>query len=64
MEEGSGHGALPWAGYHGASWPLKLVVESSATSSSVNSLTPKSVPAGTKLVLVGRYILNIYVGIV
>ena len=30
----------------------------------LNSLTPKSVPAGTKLVLFGRYILNIYVGIV
>ena len=30
----------------------------------VNSLTPKSVPAGTKLVLFGRYVLNIYVGIV
>ncbi len=30
----------------------------------VNSLTPKSVPAGTKLVLFGRYVLNIYVGVV
>jgi hypothetical protein len=30
----------------------------------VPSLTPKSVPAGTKLVLFGRYILNIYIGIV
>ncbi len=30
----------------------------------VNSLTPKSVPAGTKLVLFGRYVLNIYIGIV
>ena len=30
----------------------------------LNSLTPKSVPAGTKLVLFGRYVLNIYVGIV
>ncbi len=30
----------------------------------VNSLTPKSVPAGTKLVLFGRYVHNIYVGIV
>ncbi len=30
----------------------------------VNSLTPKSIPAGTKLVLFGRYVLNIYVGIV
>jgi hypothetical protein len=29
-----------------------------------NSLTPKSVPAGTKLVLFGRYVLNIYIGIV
>jgi hypothetical protein len=33
------------------SWPL-------------NSLTAKSVPAGTKLVLFGRYVLIIYVGIV
>jgi hypothetical protein len=30
----------------------------------LNSLTPKSVPAGTKLVLFDRYVLNIYVGIV
>ncbi len=30
----------------------------------VNSLTAKSVPAGTKLTLFGRYVLNIYVGIV
>ena len=30
----------------------------------LNSLTPKSVPAGTKLVLFGRYVLIIYVGIV
>jgi hypothetical protein len=30
----------------------------------INSLTPKSVPVGTKLVLFGRYVLNIYVGIV
>ncbi len=30
----------------------------------ITSLTPKSVPAGTKLVLFGRYVLNIYVGIV
>jgi hypothetical protein len=28
-----------------------------------NSLTAKSVPAGTKLVLFGKYVLNIYVGI-
>ncbi len=34
------------------------------THVSLNSLTPKSVPAGTKLVLFGRYVLNIYVGIV
>ncbi len=32
--------------------------------SNVNSLTAKSVPAGTKLVLFGRYVLNIYKGIV
>ncbi len=30
----------------------------------LNSLASKSVPAGTKLVLFGRYVLNIYVGIV
>ncbi len=30
----------------------------------VNSLTPKSILTGTKLVLFGRYILNIYIGIV
>ena len=30
----------------------------------LNSLTPKSIPAGTKLALFGRYVLNIYVGIV
>ncbi len=29
-----------------------------------NSLNAKSVPAGIKLVLFGRYVLNIYVGIV
>ena len=29
-----------------------------------NSLTPKSVPAGAKKILFGRYVLNIYVGIV
>ena len=34
------------------------------TDFALNSLTPKSVPAGTKLVLFGRYVLNIYVGIV
>ncbi len=33
-------------------------------SKTLNSLTPKSVPVGTKLVLFGRYVLNIYVGIV
>jgi hypothetical protein len=35
-----------------------------ALMDSINSLPAKSVPAGTKLVLFGRYILNIYVGIV
>ena len=30
----------------------------------VNSLTPKSVLAGAKKILFGRYVLNIYVGIV
>jgi hypothetical protein len=30
----------------------------------LNSVTAKSVPAGTKLILFGRYVLNIYVGIV
>jgi hypothetical protein len=32
--------------------------------SALNSLTAKFVPAGSKLVLFGRYVLNIYVGIV
>ena len=35
MEEGSGHGALPWAGHHGTLGPMKLLVESWATESSV-----------------------------
>ncbi len=35
MKEGSGHGALPWAGNHGTLGPLKLVLESQATDSSV-----------------------------
>jgi hypothetical protein len=30
----------------------------------INSLTPKSVPAGAKKILFGRYVLNIYGGIV
>ncbi len=30
----------------------------------LNSLTAKSVPAGTKLLLFGRYVLNVYIGIV
>jgi hypothetical protein len=29
----------------------------------LNSLTPKSVPAGAKKILFGRYVLNIYIGI-
>ncbi len=36
----------------------------SHTHFQVNSLTAKSVPAGTKLVLFGRYVLNFYVEIV
>jgi hypothetical protein len=39
-------------------------VGSALTAKILNSLTPKYVPAGTKLVLFGRYVLNIYVGIV
>ena len=35
MEEGSGRGALPWAGHHGTLGPMKLLVESWATESSV-----------------------------
>ncbi len=38
--------------------------ESDDNSELFNSLTPKSIPAGMKLVLFGRYVLNIYVGIV
>jgi hypothetical protein len=30
----------------------------------VNSLTPMRVPAGTKIIHFGRYVLNFYVGIV
>ncbi len=30
------------------------------TDLAVNSLTPKSVPAGAKKILFGRYVLNIY----
>jgi hypothetical protein len=37
MEEGSGHGALPWADRHGVCRPYKVVVESLATSSSVKT---------------------------
>jgi hypothetical protein len=37
MEKESGHGALPCAGHHDASWPLKLMVESWATSSYVKT---------------------------
>jgi hypothetical protein len=33
-------------------------------ATALNSLTAKSVPAGTKLILFGRYVFNIYVGIV
>ena len=39
-------------------------ISNNSPSKLKNSLTPKSVPAGTKLVLFGRYVLNIYVGIV
>ncbi len=42
-----------------ATWAIR-----SSHHTVLNSLTPKSVPAGTKLVLFGRYVLNIYVGIV
>ncbi len=53
-------------GLIGDNAPSKRICFSPAMSQSkaLNSLTPKSVPAGTKLVLFGRYILNIYVGIV
>ncbi len=40
------------------------VVKTRKKNLTINSLTAKSVPAGTKLVLFGRYIHNIYVGIV
>jgi hypothetical protein len=40
------------------------MIESETYGGYFNSLTHKSVPAVTKLVLFGRYVLNIYVGIV
>ena len=43
---------------------FKLEFHAKLTRSCINSLTPKSIPAGTKLILFGRYILNIYVRIV
>ncbi len=42
----------------------RLTGGSASTMNVLNSLTAKSVPAGTKLVLFGMYTLNIYVGIV
>jgi hypothetical protein len=51
-------------------WPMTLAPTNAAigrenyVEKNLNSLTPKSVPAGTKLLLFGRYVLNIYVGIV
>jgi hypothetical protein len=39
-------------------WPPLLLADK------LNSLTAKSVPVETKLVLFGSYVLNIYVGIV
>jgi hypothetical protein len=39
-------------------------VDAAVKAMAINSLTAKSVPVGTKLVLFGRYVLNIYVGIV
>jgi hypothetical protein len=42
----------------------KVLTKLSDGLSAVNSLTAKSVPAGTKLILFGRYVLNIYIGIV
>jgi hypothetical protein len=38
--------------------------ERHSLTDAINSLTAKSVPAGTKLILFGRYLLNICVGIV
>ncbi len=43
---------------------FKWTVTTVHSTLAVNSLTAKSVPAGTKLVLFGRYVLNIYIGIV
>jgi hypothetical protein len=57
--------------YYHDMWPscahiLKPLTDQSGLKKKapINSLTAKSVPAGTKLVLFGRYVLNIYVGIV
>ncbi len=41
-----------------------MMTSSDQKGNLLNSLTPKSVPAGAKKILFGRYVLNIYVGIV
>ena len=60
-----------WSGSTGSQVDKHLKLEqpmgidlNSTDTRPINSLTAKSVPAGTKLILFGRYILNIYVGIV
>jgi hypothetical protein len=54
-------------GKHGIKFTInKMIPEfnKGAEKCDLNSLTPKSVPAGAKKILFGRYVLNIYVGIV
>ena len=41
-----------------------ITAKTCAPKKGVNSLTAKSVPAGARLVLFGRYTVNLYVGIV
>jgi hypothetical protein len=45
-------------------WTESMRKDVECTFDILNSLTPKSIPAGTKLVLFDRYVLNIHVGIV
>jgi hypothetical protein len=54
---------MEWRLKYGHPLP-KTIITAPWRALCVNSLTPKSVPAGTRLILFGRYVLNIYVGIV
>ena len=39
MEEGRGHGVLPWTDHHGSPGPLEIAVESRAADYSVKTLS-------------------------